>query len=77
MAPRDARPAPPTGEHPVERPSTADADAAPDRALGDGVSCPFCDRLDTELVSPFGGQLSVAQYWCRHCRTGFDYMKWA
>lgn len=45
-------------------------------ALSDGVECPFCDTRDTELLSPFGGQLSVAQYWCRKCRTGFDYMKW-
>jgi ring-1,2-phenylacetyl-CoA epoxidase subunit PaaD len=42
----------------------------------DGVACPFCDSRDTQLVSPFGGQLSVSQYWCRSCRTGFDYMKW-
>ncbi|HEX5724586.1 MAG TPA: hypothetical protein VFX98_03925 [Longimicrobiaceae bacterium] len=40
------------------------------------VVCPFCRGRDTELVSPFGGQLSVAQYWCRRCRTGFDYIKW-
>jgi C4-type Zn-finger protein len=44
--------------------------------LTDGVPCPFCSHHDTELVTPFGGQLSVAQYWCRKCRTGFDYLKW-
>lgn len=44
--------------------------------MGDGVPCPFCDRTETQLISPFGGQISVAQYWCRRCRTGFDYMKW-
>ena len=44
--------------------------------LQDGVECPFCSRRDTELVNPFGGQLSVAQYWCRRCRTGFDFVKW-
>jgi hypothetical protein len=38
--------------------------------------CPFCDGEETELVNPFGGQLSVAQYWCRRCRTAFDFMKW-
>lgn len=46
------------------------------RPLDDGAPCPFCDGRDTRLLSPFGGQLSVAQYWCRRCRTGFDYMKW-
>lgn len=44
--------------------------------MSDGVQCPFCGLDDTRLLSPFGGQLSVAQYWCRKCRTGFDYMKW-
>ena len=38
--------------------------------------CPFCDQTETELINPFGGQLSMAQYWCRRCRTGFDYLKW-
>lgn len=60
----------------------AQGDRGPDRAGGpagtlrDGAPCPFCDLDDTRLLSPFGGQLSVAQYWCRRCRTGFDYMKW-
>lgn len=45
------------------------------KLLPDSPACPFCDLAETELVSPFGGQLSVATYWCRRCRTGFDYMK--
>lgn len=44
-------------------------------SLPSSPPCPFCDSEETELVSPFGGQLSVAQYWCRHCRTGFEFMK--
>lgn len=44
--------------------------------LPDSAICPFCDGTDTELISPFGGQLSVAQYWCRRCRTGFEFLKW-
>lgn len=38
--------------------------------------CPFCDRTETRLVNPFGGQLSVATYWCNRCRTAFDHIKW-
>jgi hypothetical protein len=38
--------------------------------------CPFCEGTDTKLLNPFGGQLSMAQYWCNRCRTGFDYLKW-
>ena len=50
----------------------------PDAAglLPEAAPCPFCDGHDTELINPFGGQLSVAQYWCRRCRTGFEYIKW-
>ena len=47
-----------------------------EQGLPTAPPCPFCDQTETELISPFGGQLSVAQYWCRRCRTGFDYLKW-
>ncbi|HEX8273876.1 MAG TPA: hypothetical protein VF615_14655 [Longimicrobiaceae bacterium] len=50
--------------------------AAEPELLPESAPCPFCDGLDTHLVNPFGGQLSVAQYWCRRCRTGFEYIKW-
>jgi hypothetical protein len=43
--------------------------------LPESVECPFCGGLDTELHSPFGPQLSVATYWCRHCHTAFDWVK--
>jgi hypothetical protein len=48
----------------------------PSEGLPDAAPCPFCDQRETQLLNPFGGQLSVAQYWCRRCRTGFDYIKW-
>ena len=44
--------------------------------LPEAVECPFCEGRDTRLLNPFGGQLTVAQYWCNRCRTGFDYIKW-
>jgi hypothetical protein len=45
-------------------------------ALPESPQCPFCEGRDTRLLSAFGGQLSVAQCWCNHCRTGFEYLKW-
>ncbi|HEX6799824.1 MAG TPA: hypothetical protein VF116_19090 [Ktedonobacterales bacterium] len=39
------------------------------------VVCPFCRSTDTELLSLFGAQLSTVQYYCRACRTPFEYMK--
>lgn len=42
----------------------------------ESAPCPFCDGTETKLLNPFGGQLSVAQYWCRSCRTAFEYIKW-
>jgi hypothetical protein len=44
--------------------------------LPDSPPCPWCEGRDTRVLSPFGGQLSVAQCWCNHCRTGFEYLKW-
>ncbi|MGK7311227.1 MAG: PaaD-like zinc ribbon domain-containing protein [Candidatus Longimicrobiales bacterium M2_2A_002] len=44
--------------------------------LPERVSCPFCDGDETELHSPFGTALSVATYWCRTCRTAFEWVKW-
>ncbi|RMH22789.1 MAG: hypothetical protein D6701_01035 [Gemmatimonadetes bacterium] len=38
--------------------------------------CPFCGGRRTELVNPFGSQLSVATYWCLACRSPFEMMKW-
>jgi len=40
------------------------------------VDCPFCGERDTDLFSAFGSALSVSQYWCRKCRTVFEWMKW-
>jgi hypothetical protein len=36
------------------------------------VLCPFCRSSETELISPFGSQLSTDQYYCRACRTYFE-----
>lgn len=38
--------------------------------------CVFCGGTETELFSIFGGQLSTATYWCRHCHTAFEWFKW-
>jgi hypothetical protein len=56
-----------------DRPSAHPAD---EELVPQSAPCPFCDGVDTELVNPFGGQLSVAQYWCRRCRTAFEFIKW-
>jgi hypothetical protein len=50
--------------------------AHPGSSLPDHAPCPFCGGTETRLLSPFAGQLTVAQYWCNHCRTGFEYIKW-
>jgi hypothetical protein len=43
--------------------------------LPKSVECPFCRGTDTYLQTPFGSVLSVAQYYCRKCRTPFEWMK--
>jgi transposase-like protein len=49
---------------------------AEDRTLPESVACPFCASSETEVFSPFGSAASVAQYYCRGCRTVFEYLKW-
>lgn len=39
------------------------------------VVCPWCHRDDTERLSEWGPFLSVAQYYCRACRTVFDVVR--
>lgn len=43
--------------------------------LPESVECPWCRDSDTYLMSPFGGFLTVAHYYCRRCRTVFDWIK--
>jgi hypothetical protein len=59
-----------------ERASDRSGSADAGGIIPESAPCPFCEGMDTKLVSPFGGQMSVAQYWCNRCRTGFDYIKW-
>ena len=51
--------------------------STPDYELPRSPECPFCGGDDTELHSPFGTALSVATYWCRRCRTAFEWVKWS
>ena len=44
-------------------------------AMPDSVECPFCQGEETEQFSAFGSALSVSQYYCRTCRTVFEWMK--
>lgn len=46
------------------------------QGLPSSPPCPFCETAETEIFSAFGSQLSVATYWCRRCRSPFEFMKW-
>ena len=39
-------------------------------------ACPFCEGVETEIMSAFGSHASVSTYWCRTCRSPFEAMKW-
>lgn len=45
-------------------------------ALPESVECPFCGGTETEQFSAFGGQASTSQYYCRPCRSVFEYLRW-
>lgn len=64
---------------PAERRDPADrrdptAEAA--SRLPRSPACPFCEGEDTELANAFGPHASVASYWCRRCRSPFEFMRW-
>lgn len=45
-------------------------------AIPTAPECPFCGDAETELFNTFGSQLSVSTYWCRKCRSPFEFFKW-
>jgi hypothetical protein len=40
------------------------------------VPCPFCNSIETEMIALFGQQMMTSQYYCRHCRSVFEAVKW-
>lgn len=40
------------------------------------VRCPHCGADDVELEAAFGGSLMSSQFYCRSCRTVFEWVKW-
>ncbi len=40
------------------------------------VPCPFCKSTETEMIALFGQQMMTSQYYCRHCRSVFEAVKW-
>lgn len=60
-----------------ERPRSHAADASlHSDELPDSVRCPHCGETDSEQFSAFGSAVSVSQFYCRSCRTVFEYFKW-
>lgn len=57
-----------------DRADDLDANLSSD-ALPESVACPFCGGEETEQFAAFGSALSVSQYYCRRCRTVFEFMK--
>lgn len=42
----------------------------------DDVCCPFCGSAETRREANFGTTLGYAQFYCFHCRTPFEWIKW-
>ncbi|MCI0693500.1 hypothetical protein L0337_16025 [candidate division KSB1 bacterium] len=40
------------------------------------VVCPFCGSTETQQETDFGTTLAYAQFYCRQCRTPFEWIKW-
>lgn len=39
------------------------------------VACPFCGGAETEPAAIYGCNMMTAQYYCRDCRTVFDWVR--
>jgi formate dehydrogenase maturation protein FdhE len=40
------------------------------------IQCSFCDSTDVALMSLFGTAQLVRQYYCNHCHSVFEYIRW-
>lgn len=40
------------------------------------VACPHCGATDVAVESEFGSSLMTRQFYCRACRTVFEWVKW-
>lgn len=40
-----------------------------------GVQCAFCDSPDTEPTSIYGCHMMTSQFYCRSCRSTFDWVR--
>ncbi len=40
------------------------------------IECPFCRSTETEMIALFGMQMMTSQYYCRHCHSAFEAVKW-
>jgi hypothetical protein len=52
------------------------ANSKKQKANGSAVACPFCQSTETQQEADFGTTLAYAQFYCRHCRTPFEWIKW-
>ncbi|MGH7551056.1 MAG: hypothetical protein ACREMD_13200 [Gemmatimonadota bacterium] len=39
-------------------------------------ACPHCGSIDVELEAPFGSSLMTRQFYCKGCRTVFEWVRW-
>lgn len=39
-------------------------------------TCPFCGSTNTAKQSDFGTSVMVRQFYCHHCRSVFEWIKW-
>jgi len=60
----------------MNSPSPPPNHAPAHHAVSAAVVCPFCQSTDTQCEAAFGTTHAYAQYFCRACRTPFEWIKW-
>ncbi|MGH7570593.1 MAG: hypothetical protein ACREMK_01970 [Gemmatimonadota bacterium] len=44
--------------------------------IGAQPACPHCGSTDVDLEAPFGSSLMTRQFYCKGCRTVFEWVRW-
>lgn len=56
--------------------SRSSQEAAAAAATSPTVYCPFCGSAQTQQEAAFGTTHAYSQFFCRSCRTPFEWIKW-
>lgn len=67
---------PPPGPEDADAPAGEADETLHFETLPEAPTCPFCGGNETEQFAAFGSAASTSQFYCRPCRSVFEFLKW-